>query len=98
MNNNNMINDNVSDFFNVTGKELEAERSRYGNIFMNFRKKLVNETLKHTELENRYLDRFYLREAGLPVEKIDTPAPCTTIKSNKDQIHERYGHFLDKYL
>lgn len=100
MNNNSLINDSLRDFLNPTAAELEAEKEKYGNHFMNFRKKLINETFEHMELENKFLDRFYLREAGIPEKKTDTPEPDTTCsdKSNKDQTHERYGHFLDKYL
>lgn len=95
--NNNILNDNVKNFLDVSEEELAAEKDIYGNLFMNVRKKLVNETLKHAELENKFLDRFYLREAGIPEKKTDT-SPEPIIKSNKDMVHQRYGHFLDKYL
>lgn len=100
MNNNSLINDSLRDFLNPTASELKEEKEKYGNHFMNFRKKLINETFEHMELENKLLDRFYLREAGITEKKTGIPVPGTTFsgKGNKDQVHERYGHFLDKYL
>lgn len=41
---NNLINDSLKDFLNPTAAELKEEKEKYGNHFMNFRKKLINET------------------------------------------------------
>lgn len=95
---NNLINNDVKDFLNPTAAELKAEKEKYGNLFFNLRKKMIDESLKHMELENKFLDKFYLKEAGMAKKKTNTPEPTFSDKSNKDQIHERYGHFLDKYL
>lgn len=94
------LKDEVKDFLTPTVAELEAEKARYGNLFMNVRKKMIDDIFKYNEIENKFLEKFYAREAGIPEKKADTPAPEKTFsgKDNKDEIHKRYGHFLDKYL
>ncbi len=94
------LKDELKDFLTPTVAELEAEKARYGNAFINVRKKIIDDIYRHNELESRFLEKFYAREAGIPEKKTGTPAPDPAFsgKSNKDQIHKRYGHFLDKYL
>lgn len=42
---NNIINNNVKDFLNLTGSRPEAEKARYGNTFTGIRKKTINDIL-----------------------------------------------------
>lgn len=42
---NNIVNDNVKDFLNLTGTRPEAKKARYGNAFTGIRKKTINDIL-----------------------------------------------------
>lgn len=96
-----LLSDEAELFFVPTAEELQAEQSKYGNIFMNLRKKQIKQALNHSQKTDELMDKFNTRMAagqGTTQYSHLLDKHNAEGQQNIDEIHSRYGHLLDKYI
>lgn len=101
---NNFLSKETAKFFNPSEDELQREQEKYGNLFMNLRKKQIKKAVDFSQTIDKKIDQFNKRmgtrqqtsynKYGHLMDKYTSG----TEQPNSNEIHSRYGHLLDKYI